>query len=200
MNDIAVPRCNDQEPSPSPSCWIMHDSFSIRHSIVLHPVLPIDVFEEVVDQASDDTASLRQLSLTCSAFRPRARYHLFSGIVIKTVEQLEGSGEFLDSHPWLPPLIQRVDLRIVFRDNNRPRYPDHLLDVVPVHLLSRLPNLCSWSIVGLGNQLSLHCLTISCYRKYSVGIHNLSSCLASSSWVTYRTSRDSSRHSPPYGA
>ena len=166
----------DSEAGPSPSCWIKNDSPSILHSVTVHPVLPVDIFEEVINQAGDDTASLRHLSLTCSAFLPRARYHLFTSIVIRTEQQLGNSGEFLDSRPWLPPLIQKVALRIVFQGNSNKYW--RLLDVVPVHLFSRLPNLRVWRMEsewtgGRPVWLSLHRSTLSCYRRCSVGIQTL---------------------------
>ena len=164
---------------------------------LLKPVLPMEVFEEVIDQARNNAASLRHLSLSCKAFQPRARYHLFNGIRIETVQQLESSGEFLDSNPWLIPIVRRVAIGVLtswrddynYNDNNDVNdntniYDDddddddgvqyRLFDVVPVHLLSRLPNLRSWSIKpNTPAELSLHCLTISCYHKYGVGIQNL---------------------------
>lgn len=172
----------DNETGPSPSCWMTNDCLSIRHSVVLRPILPVDVFEEVINQSSNNAASLRHLSLTCSTFLPRARYHLFSDIEIKTKQQLENSVEFLESHPWLSPLIRRVVLRINIRN---PNYGDHrkcrLLDAVPVHLFSLLPNLHSWRIGPIApfwyrtvrSTLSFHHLTISCYRRYAVNIQTL---------------------------
>lgn len=148
----------------------MDDSISMRHSVVLCPVLPLDVFEAVIDQASDSTASLRHLSLTCSAFLPRARYHLFGSIVIQTVRQLESSGEFLDSHPWLMTLVRAATLRLTTGSKYQ------VLGVVPVQLLSRLPKLRALRMESDHFQsplLSLHRLTTSCLRKYGSGIQDL---------------------------
>lgn len=168
----------------------MDEFLSISHSTVapLDPIFPIEVFEEVIGQARDDSASLRHLSMTCSTFLPRVRHHLFSSIRIKTTQQLESSGEFLDSHPWLIHVIQRVVLRIDISvtisnptTNDGWRQYRLLHDAIPVHLLSRLPNLRSWSMGASlspsgrvdNAKLSLHRLTLSCYQRYSVGIQNL---------------------------
>ena len=141
--------------------------------MTLHPTIPIEVLEETIGQASDNTESLRCLSLTCSAFLSRARCHLFTGIQIDTMEQLESSDEFLDSRPWLAPLIRRVTLRIQILFG-RKSWP-FVVNVVPVHLLSRLPNLRSWSMACRSNEarLPFHRLTLSCYRRYSAGIQHL---------------------------
>ncbi|PIL30075.1 hypothetical protein GSI_07782 [Ganoderma sinense ZZ0214-1] len=140
-----------------------------------YPTLTIDVLEAVIDQASDDAPSLRQLSLLCSTFLNRARYHIFTSIRIRTVQQLESSREFLHSRPWLPPLIKNVTLTIaVSREKSFPNL--YLFEVVPVRLLTQLPNLRGWRMVVGQNEersLSLHRYALSCYRKYCVGIRIL---------------------------
>ena len=142
---------------------------------------PIEVFDSVIDEASDNPASLRLLSRTCRAFLPRSRYHLFSCIVIRSVERMESSSELLDACPWLPPLVRKVILSVqVPQDNNIPNL--RLLDVVPVHLLSRLPNLRVWrmgmreysySHAANGPWLSLHRSALWRYQKYGGCIRNL---------------------------
>ena len=141
--------------------------------------LPTEVLEAIVDQASDNTVSLRNLSLTCTTLLPRSRYHLFSGIVIRTVQQLELSPEFLDSCPWLAPLVRKVTLFVTIpRDNSKPNV--RLLDVVPIPLLTRLPNLRAW-MMGAGDNesanvspsLSLHHYALRCYRKHGGRIRSL---------------------------
>lgn len=149
-------------------------------------MLPMEVLEAVIDQASDNTASLRTLSLACAAFLPRSRYHLFSSIVIRTVEQMQSSRDFLDAHPWLFPLVHRVTLSIrVPTDNAKPRHLIYdsnpnvpLLDVVPVHLLTQLPGLQTWTMEVLcplikKPSLSLHHSVLRCYRKYGTRIQDL---------------------------
>lgn len=146
------------------------------------PVLSIDVFEAVIDQASDHVASLRQLSLICTAFQPRARYHLFSSICIRSVEQAHDAPAFLDAHPWAPPLVKKVSL------SPGPLSGDHwyrvknipLLDIAPVHILSRLPNLHTWKLELVGSPLttggpwlSFHRSMLSCYSRYGDHIRNL---------------------------
>ena len=136
-----------------------------------HPVLPIEILEEVVDQSRDNSTSLRQLSLTCSKLLPRARFHLFAAIMIQTIQQLEYFPAFLDSRPWLLPLVQKITLFArVLPDNSERNI--HLLEVVPVHVLSRLPNLRIWAMgrgisnVDKGPRLSFNRSTLRCYRKY----------------------------------
>ena len=155
---------------------------SIPETMPHLPVLSIDVFEAVIDQSSDHVTSLRQLSLICTAFQPRARYHLFSSICIRSVEHVHDAPAFLDTHPWIPPLVKKVSL------SPGPLSGDHwyrvknipLLDIAPVHILSRLPNLRTWKLELAGSPLttggpwlSFHRSTLSCYSRYGGHIRNL---------------------------
>ena len=140
--------------------------------------LPLEVLEAVIDQASDNPMSLRNLSLTCATLVPRSRYHLFSHFIIRTVQQLEESSEFLDSCSWLPPLILKVSLFATIPQNNSKRHI--LLDVVPIHLLTRLPNLRAWTTgtedwepTVVVPSLALHHFALRCYRKHGGHIRSL---------------------------
>ena len=141
--------------------------------------LPIDVLEAIIDQASDNTSSLRHLSLTCATLLPRSRYHLFSILVIRTLPQLEGSLEFLELCPWLAPLVRKVTLFVAIpRDNSKPNV--RVLDVVPIHLLVHLPNLRTWAmetgdseLANISPSLSLHRSVLQCYQKYGERIQSL---------------------------
>ena len=142
------------------------------------PELPTEMIEKVIDQASNDAASLRQLSLLCKFLLTRARFHLFSAIVIQTVEQMDSSREFLDLHPWVPPLVRRVALAIyVPNDYSKPNVPG--LEIIRLHLFTRLPNLRAWKmstnmwLYPSQLRLSLHGSTTSCYRTYGRRIQNL---------------------------
>ena len=153
----------------------------------IQPRLPTEVLEAVVDEASDNPRTLRNLSLTCITLLPRSRLRLFSGLVIRTVQQVGESAKFLDSRPWLAPLVRKVTFSILRR--RRPNHNNHLLDVVPIHLLTRLPNLWAWKIeillpmdafdyflVALDSDsppVTLHHFSLRCYRKYCGHIRSL---------------------------
>ena len=142
--------------------------------------ISIEVFEGVIDQANDDTKSLRHLSLTCTEFLPRARYHLFSSIDIQTMEQMETSRDFFDAHPWILPLVHKVTLSCPFRDDllqerGSRTQAAHLLYIVPVHLLIHFPNLGVWSMRSFfkEDQLSFHRYALRFYQVYGTRIHHL---------------------------
>ena len=141
-----------------------------------HMQLPIEIFEAVIDQARDNSASLRNLALTCATFLPRSRYHLFSSIIIQGMNRMGSCGDFFDSHPWLLPLIYKVTVSTKIRQD----YPSRnirVLDRVPVNLLTRLPNVRAWSMelvtAGWQASLSLHRSMLAMYRTYSSRIQSL---------------------------
>lgn len=172
-----------QDGIPSLQLLALPNLLSVQLPRICAMLLPIEVWEGVIDQASDDTKSLRHLSLTCIEFLPRARYHLFAVIVIRTEEQWMMSPDFIDAHRWLPSLVRKVtisfpnhsfdqkgDLEVRFKRC------DHFFGAVPVHLLTRFPNLRMWSFESFGIiqvGLSFHRSALRCYQIYSSRIHHL---------------------------
>ena len=150
-------------------------------SMAAELIVPIEVFEAIIDQATDCTESLRRLSLACRVFLPRVRYHLFSNIVIRSVEKMDVFCAFLDDHSWAPALVRKVTLAMVL--NYDPCTPTmRLLDVAPTHLLSRLPNLRGWRMEVAKNDcgpkgqpilLSPHRSALSCYERHGGRIQHL---------------------------
>ena len=143
-------------------------------------MLPIEIFEAVIDRASDDTATLGQISLTCHAFLPRARYHLFGTVVLQDVQQVQYYGEFLDSHPWVGRLVRKL-VHSGFIPISVSHPTARLPDVVPLHLLSHLPNLRTWEIGMAGVErrseagawLSCQHTSLSGYQSFSTSVRNL---------------------------
>nr|VWO99150.1 Putative dna/rna non-specific endonuclease protein (EC [Ganoderma boninense] len=142
--------------------------------------LPIEVCEAIIDDASDDPQSLHQLCLTCAAFVPRARHHLFTSIVIRTSKQMESYLDFVHKHPWIPARVQKVTLSAsIPKDNDKPNIRP--LEVIPVHIFVTLPNLQTWSmeVQSSGHlplktpSLSLHRSVLRWYRKCGNRIRTL---------------------------
>ena len=137
-------------------------------------VIPIEVFEAVVDQACDHLRSLRAISLTCRTFLPRARVHIFHHIHIKSKEQIHSIPVFFHERLWLLPLVRYITI-----SSDSPtdwQHPNRLLEVVPVPLFTQLPNLCHLRLIGIGGErrvLSLSRLTLSALRIYSAPVRQL---------------------------
>ena len=109
-------------------------------------LLPVEIFEAIIDRADDDTRSLQNLSLTCHAFLPRARYHLFDTIVLQRSPLVEFFSEFLDTHQWACPLVRKLVHSSSLIPSSDFNSTVHMLNAVPMHLLSRLPNLHTWKM------------------------------------------------------
>ena len=139
-------------------------------------VLPVEVFETILDQASDHRRSLRNISLTCHIFLPRARHHLFNSILVKSKEQMHSVPVFLQANLWLLPLVQVVKLRAKRSLPIEMQYSYGWLEAVPVPLLAQLPNLCCFDLQGIGplhGSLSPSRLTLSALGVYSAPIRHL---------------------------
>lgn len=104
--------------------------------------LPTEILEAVIDRCREDIASLRHLSLTCHVFLPRARYHLFSTVVLRTPLRADSFRDFLDTHQWVGPIVQTLVHSSAVPDSDS-KATTYVCDAVPIHLLSRLPNLHS---------------------------------------------------------
>ncbi|PIL33748.1 hypothetical protein GSI_04373 [Ganoderma sinense ZZ0214-1] len=142
--------------------------------------LPIELCEWIIDEARDDPQSLHQLSLACVAFVHRARYHLFTSIIIRNVKQMESYLEFLAEHPWIPARVQKVTLSAsIPKDNDKPNI--RLLEVIPAHVFNSLPSLQAWSMEVRSSghlplktpSLSLHRSVLRWYRRHGSRIRNL---------------------------
>ena len=158
-------------------------------------MLPIETYEAVIDHARDDTASLQDLSLVCHAFLPRARYHLFSTVVLRNAQRVEDYAEFIDSHPWVDPLARKL-VHSSFVPISESDPIARTLDIVPLHLLCRLPNLHTWEIGMAGIECRstevgavIPCrqdrIALSSYGSFSYNVRNLE--LA---WVSFEDISD----------
>ena len=149
-----------------------------QDATVLLPTLPTEVIEEVIDQASGDPRSLKQLTLICKPLLTRARFHLFTSIVVRDVEQMLSSGEFLDSHPWVLPLVRKVTLSVKSpNDKKKPNFP--ILDMMPSNFLIRLPRLNVWRVKisfcpsYMKAQFALHRSSLLCYQAHGRHVQEL---------------------------
>ena len=137
--------------------------------------LPVEIAENIIDFLNEDSTTLSTFSLSCRALLPRSRLHLFAHIRISTIEQMRSASQFLDGRPWLHQLVQRVTTTTELGG----RAPYATLEVVPIPLLKRLPNLYEWRIIdtctdeAAKRQYSPHPLTLSGFRHHGIKIQCL---------------------------
>ena len=128
--------------------------------------LVYEVVVGIIDQLQDDIQALRNCALTCRQFRPRSRFHVLTRIRLNRKDQLESLYELLDRESFLGGFIRSVAIS--------------LLDVVPLPLLARLPNLSHLRLIGVNPEInpprniSLHSSTLLCCRQFGTRIRTLS--------------------------
>ncbi|KAI0696136.1 hypothetical protein C8T65DRAFT_729730 [Cerioporus squamosus] len=107
------------------------------------PDVPLEVAENVIDQLSRDIESLRSCALTCHGWLPRARYHLVASIRVRSREDLYSICDYFRFNPRMATLVRNLSVS--------PEEDEEallLLETIPVALLSRLPKLRSYGILG----------------------------------------------------
>ena len=112
----------------------------------LHSPLPLELEERVIDSSCDSVSTLRSCSLTCRRWLPRSRYHLFSSIRVSTKDELYALHQAIEDAPHLelPARVQSITIK----PQVDVEASQHLADIVPVPLLTRLPRLKRWVIHG----------------------------------------------------
>ncbi|TBU56148.1 WD40 repeat-like protein [Dichomitus squalens] len=142
--------------------------------------LPVEVIERIIDSSADDPRTLSTFSLCCRTLLPRSRRHLFVRICIRTFEQMYSVSAFLQSRPWLTPLVGQV--KISACSPGPSSAPAALLAVVPLPLLTRLPNLRHWTMAQewfiskgdmLAGVLSFNRHALAGFEQYGTRIHKL---------------------------
>ncbi|KAM6503550.1 hypothetical protein JOM56_000493 [Amanita muscaria] len=137
------------------------------------PVLPLEVFDEIVSQSADEISILKSCSLVCRSFRRSAQKMLFNCIVVKLANRDSDESPInlvliVEEAPHLIDYIQ--ELQISYKRINRDDYHDedyiHMLanalgifsrkgELFPINLRSlRLQGLV-WQLIPPGLQDAL---------------------------------------------
>ncbi|KAI0757838.1 hypothetical protein C8Q80DRAFT_124428 [Daedaleopsis nitida] len=148
------------------------------HKATPSPRVPIEAAEDIIDELQDDHPSLRNCALTCQAWLPRSRAHLFRTVHIANLAQSTSLRNILTltSSSMLPQLIQSLDLEVTL-GSTTPRHSSlficEIFDTVPIVMLPLLPNLRNWTIRGIQYDLGVYSsfrlrpITLACLRRYS---------------------------------
>ncbi|KAI0696112.1 hypothetical protein C8T65DRAFT_698483 [Cerioporus squamosus] len=136
-------------------------------ALTKRPRIPPDVAENIIDQLSGDVHSLRSCALTCHTWHPRAWYHLVASIRIQSREDLFSVCDYFRSNPRVAAAVRSLSMSPSDVESN----PLFLLLAVAVALLSRLPNLRSYSIrcskfAPESKPLSFHATTFVRMKTY----------------------------------
>ncbi|KAI0747378.1 hypothetical protein C8Q74DRAFT_514431 [Fomes fomentarius] len=110
--------------------------------------LPVEVEERIIDKLQYDIRALRRCALTSRRWLPRTRYHLFAAIRVTTKDELFSLCTSLSQSPHLLPLVRSLTFRAKLFDDKNDHEPAFLFQMVPVPLLTSLPNLVCWKFSG----------------------------------------------------
>ncbi len=126
------------------------------------PYIPLEVAERIIDQLSGHVDSLRSCALICHGWNHHARYHLMAAICIHSREDAYSIFDYINSNPHMARFVRSLSMSPEFGDENALC----LLEVLPVDLLKRLPNLQRYSVVGGPNIVSFHPTTLIHIKTY----------------------------------
>ena len=73
--------------------------------------IPQEIYDEILANLREDTASLRNCSLVCHAWLPRTRHHLFHSIVLDPSSRSRRFKTLVRSCPDIAPLVRVLELR-----------------------------------------------------------------------------------------
>ncbi|TFK80335.1 hypothetical protein K466DRAFT_447106, partial [Polyporus arcularius HHB13444] len=104
-------------------------------SLTEHSHIPLEVAEKIIDLLRRDVRLLRSCALICRGWHPRARCHLMTSIRVQSRDELFSICDYFDSNALLASLVRSLSVAPVDAGSLS------LLEVVPVRLVSRLPNL-----------------------------------------------------------
>ncbi|TFK78469.1 hypothetical protein K466DRAFT_449540, partial [Polyporus arcularius HHB13444] len=124
--------------------------------------IPLEVAENIIDQLSEDVDSLRSCALTCRGWDRHARYHLMASICIQSRDDLYSIRDYFASNPRMSRFVRSLSMSPATTDKN----PRFLLEVLPVDVLERLPNLQRYCIAGHGDAISFHTTTLFHVKAY----------------------------------
>ncbi|TFK88163.1 WD40 repeat-like protein [Polyporus arcularius HHB13444] len=131
------------------------------------PYIPLEVGEHIIDQLIGDVRSLRSCALICRGWNNHARDLLMASIHIQSSEDLYCVCDYIASNPRMSSLVRSLSISPALAVKNA----RCLLEVLPVDLLKRLPNLQRYSIVGGVRwdplaRVSFHATTLLHFKTY----------------------------------
>ncbi|KAI0793585.1 hypothetical protein C8Q74DRAFT_517861 [Fomes fomentarius] len=129
----------------SPSTFLSLLSTLPAHDMPFPSIFPPEIKDLIIDQLRYDPQTLWQCALTCSGWLRRSRYNLLARVRVRTRKQLLTLCSAIIQYPHLRPLVRSVTLE---PERGRPESL-YLMDTIPIPLLTLLPNLTHWNLLGV---------------------------------------------------
>lgn len=133
----------------------------------------MELIERIIDSLQDNLRTVANFSLTCRALHVRSRAMIFHTIHVFHRYRLDELRALLDRDPTLGLLVRVIMISDTWPMQNPPR--SSLLEVAPVVLAHRLPNLYELQFGGLATTFSVEDLrhapcrpgVLACLGSYS---------------------------------
>ncbi|EMD31171.1 hypothetical protein CERSUDRAFT_119983 [Gelatoporia subvermispora B] len=88
---------------------------------------PPEITDRILDFLHGDVHALRNCSLTCRAWLPRSRFHLFSTMeLLRQPSRLESFCAFLQSSPYISPYIEELTIDVITPEDVSTHFPQIL--------------------------------------------------------------------------
>ncbi|KAF8471540.1 hypothetical protein JB92DRAFT_1918918 [Gautieria morchelliformis] len=94
-------------------------------------ILPGELIDQVIDHLHNDPPSLRACCITCRAWAPSARFHIFHDIVLSDAERADALAEHLETSPHISPLVRSLTINGYPPDPMHTRLDYYLDAVIP---------------------------------------------------------------------
>ncbi|KAF8529358.1 hypothetical protein JB92DRAFT_707690 [Gautieria morchelliformis] len=73
-------------------------------------MLPRELIDQVMDHLHDDSPSLRACCITCRAWAPSARFHIFHDIIVLSAKRANALAAILETSPHISPLVRSLTI------------------------------------------------------------------------------------------
>ncbi|KAF8529406.1 hypothetical protein JB92DRAFT_2696447, partial [Gautieria morchelliformis] len=73
-------------------------------------MLPGELIDQVIDHLHDDSPSLRACCITCRAWAPSARFHIFHDIIVPSAKRANALAAILETSPHISPLVRSLTI------------------------------------------------------------------------------------------
>ncbi|EIW52401.1 uncharacterized protein TRAVEDRAFT_61340 [Trametes versicolor FP-101664 SS1] len=123
------------------------------------PVLPVEVFEEIIDAVGGfwrPQHTLKNCALTCRAWLPRSQLNLFRCIIVAPTgaEQLYRLAHVLDVSPHLREFVHEIKVSMSKRQAGKQLTGREAFEVLPILLSGKVPALRALRVSAINKNAS----------------------------------------------
>ncbi|KAH9941415.1 hypothetical protein B0H21DRAFT_824489 [Amylocystis lapponica] len=107
------------------------------------PHIPIEICERVIDDLHDQRHTLLACALTCHAWLPRSRYHLFHNFEIWSYDEVNRLDRLRTERPQLSALVKQLTVVHSYESDVLQMFPATLAQALPSVAALHIASCCS---------------------------------------------------------